>query len=35
MGADAIINLRFMTSAIMGSAAELFAYGTAVRIRKL
>jgi len=35
MGADAIINLRFMTSAIMGSAAELFAYGTAVKIRKM
>jgi len=32
MGADAIINIRFMTSAIMGSAAELFAYGTAVKL---
>jgi uncharacterized protein YbjQ (UPF0145 family) len=34
IGADAVINVRFMTSAIMGGAAELMAYGTAVRIRK-
>ena len=34
VGADAVINIRFMTSAIMNTAAELFAYGTAVRIRK-
>ena len=32
MGADAVINIRFMTSAIMGGAAELFAYGTAVKL---
>ncbi len=32
MNAEAIINIRFMTSAIMGSAAELFTYGTAVTL---
>ena len=32
MGADAIISLRFSTSAIMSGAAELLAYGTAVKI---
>jgi uncharacterized protein YbjQ (UPF0145 family) len=30
LGADAIIGLRFSTSEIMGGAAELLAYGTAV-----
>ena len=30
--ADAIIGIRFMTSAIMGGAAEILAYGTAVKI---
>jgi len=33
MGADAVINIRFMTSAIMGGAAEILAYGTAVKLR--
>lgn len=33
MGADAVINVRFMTSAIMASAAEILAYGTAVKLR--
>jgi len=33
MGADAVINVRFMTSAIMGGAAEILAYGTAVKIK--
>ena len=33
MGADAIINVRFMTSAIMGGAAEILAYGTAVKLK--
>jgi uncharacterized protein YbjQ (UPF0145 family) len=33
MGADAVINVRFMTSAIMGGAAEILAYGTAVKLR--
>ncbi|HJN44030.1 MAG: hypothetical protein CL477_11675 [Acidobacteria bacterium] len=30
LGADAVISLRFQTSMIMGGAAELLAYGTAV-----
>jgi len=30
LGANAIISLRFQTSMIMGGAAELLAYGTAV-----
>lgn len=33
LGADAIINIRFMTSAIMGGAAEILAYGTAVKLK--
>lgn len=32
MGADAVINVRFMTSGVMGGAAELLAYGTAVKL---
>ena len=32
MGADAVINIRFMTSAIMANAAEILAYGTAVKL---
>ncbi len=32
LGADAVINTRFMTSAIMTSAAEILAYGTAVKL---
>jgi len=34
LGADAIVCLRFTTSTVMASAAELLAYGTAVKIRK-
>ena len=34
LDADAIINVRFMTSAITGGAAELMTYGTAVKIQK-
>ena len=30
VGANAIVSLRFTTSAVMGGAAELLAYGTAV-----
>ena len=30
LGADAIINVRLMTTSVVGSAAELLAYGTAV-----
>ena len=33
LGADAVINVRFMTSAVMASAAEILAYGTAVKLR--
>jgi uncharacterized protein YbjQ (UPF0145 family) len=32
LGADAIINVRFMTTSVVGSAAELLAYGTAVKL---
>ncbi len=33
LGADAIIGIRFTTSSVMQGAAELLAYGTAVRLR--
>ena len=33
-GADAIINVRYMTTSVVGTAAELFAYGTAVKLRE-
>ena len=32
MGADAIVNVRFSTSMVMQGAAEILAYGTAVRL---
>ena len=32
LGADAIVNVRFTTSQVAGGAAELLAYGTAVRL---
>lgn len=32
LGADAVINVRYMTTSVMGSAAELLVYGTAVRL---
>ncbi len=32
MGADAVINVRFMTSSVMGGASEILAYGTAVKL---
>lgn len=31
MGADAIVNVRYTTSAVVQGAAEVVAYGTAVR----
>ncbi len=34
MGADAVIGLRFVTSPVMSGAAELLAYGTAVKLTK-
>jgi len=32
LGADAIINVRFTTSAVMQGSSEILAYGTAVRL---
>jgi uncharacterized protein YbjQ (UPF0145 family) len=32
LGANAIVNVRFATSSVAQGAAEIFAYGTAVRI---
>ena len=32
LGADAIINIRFGSSSVMQGAAEVIAYGTAVRV---
>jgi len=34
LGADAILNVRFMTSMIMQGASEMLAYGTAVKLGK-
>ncbi|MDH3500657.1 MAG: heavy metal-binding domain-containing protein, partial [Acidimicrobiia bacterium] len=34
-GANAILNVRFTTSAIAGGAAELYAYGTAVIVESV
>jgi len=34
-GADAILNVRFVTSQVMTGAAELLAYGTAVKIERV
>ena len=33
MGADAVINIRFGSSSVMQSAAEVIAYGTAVKFK--
>jgi uncharacterized protein YbjQ (UPF0145 family) len=32
LGADAIVNVRFTTSQVMQGAAEIMAYGTAVKL---
>jgi uncharacterized protein YbjQ (UPF0145 family) len=32
MGANAVVNVRFSTSSVAAGAAELYAYGTAVRL---
>jgi uncharacterized protein YbjQ (UPF0145 family) len=32
LGANAVVNVRFATSSVAQGAAELFAYGTAVRV---
>lgn len=33
LGANAVVNVRFATSSVAQGAAELFAYGTAVRVK--
>ena len=33
LGADGIINVRFTTSQVMASAAEILVYGTAVKLK--
>jgi uncharacterized protein YbjQ (UPF0145 family) len=33
LGADAIVTVRFTTSTVIGGAAELLAYGTAVKLK--
>ena len=33
MGADAVVNVRYTTSAIMQGASEVMVYGTAVKFR--
>lgn len=33
LGADAIINIRYSTSAVMQGAAEILVYGTAVKFK--
>ncbi len=32
LGANAVVNIRFATSSVAQGAAELFAYGTAVKV---
>ena len=34
LGADAVVNVRYGSSAIMQGAAEIVAYGTAVKIKE-
>ena len=34
LGADAIVAVRYSSSSIMQSAAEVMAYGTAVKLRQ-
>lgn len=33
MGADAVVNIRYTTSAIMAGASEVMVYGTAVKFK--
>ncbi len=35
LGANAVVNVRFSTSAVTAGAAELYAYGTAVILNKI
>ena len=34
LGANAVVNIRFSTSSVTQGAAELFAYGTAVKVEE-
>lgn len=34
LGADGIINIRYGSSSVMNGAAEIIAYGTAVKLKK-
>ncbi|MEL6588453.1 MAG: heavy metal-binding domain-containing protein [Bacteroidota bacterium] len=34
LGANAILNMRFSTSAIAGGTSEILAYGTSVRVKR-
>lgn len=34
LGADAIVGIRYGSSAVMNGAAEIIAYGTAVKLKK-
>ena len=34
MKADAVVNVRFMSAEVMPGAAEMMAYGTAVKLRR-
>ena len=34
LGADAVVNIRYASSAVMQGAAEVIAYGTAVKLKK-
>lgn len=34
LGADAVIGIRFTSSDVMASAAEILVYGTAVKVKK-
>ncbi len=33
LGADAVVNIRFQTSAVMQGCSEILAYGTAVKLK--
>ncbi len=35
LGADAIVGMRFSTSSVMQNTAEMLAYGTAVKLKKI
>ena len=35
LGADAIVGIKYGSSAVMAGAAEIIAYGTAVKIQKI